>query len=345
VPAAKTKVGNQRPIDVTLVQCYALGVHKFPVGILGASGYVGRELCRLVLEHQSLELVFASASSQAGQKVRVARREITFTATEDATLGDAELVFSALPHGASEAWVNRAAASGAKVVDLSSDLRPGNHERECVPYGLTELMRDEIASASIVANPGCYPTAILIALAPLMKRGLTMPGATISISAASGVTGAGFTPRPELLFAEVAEDFRAYAVGNEHRHLKEMRTVSKKLGGDNDLLFIPHLLPVARGILATITVPVTELVDQPLEIWEEAYSGEPFIEVIPETPALRDVVRRNVVRVNATYAKGMRQPTLIVTAAIDNLIKGAAGQAVQNANIMLGLGETMGLPA
>jgi len=327
-----------------LVECYALRVHKFSIGILGASGYAGRELCRLVLEHPSLELAFASANSQSGHKARIAGHDISFISSEDAPLGDAELVFSALPHGASEEWVDRASASGARVVDLSSDLRPGNTTRRCVPYGLTELMRAEIGTASIVANPGCYPTAVLIALAPLMKQGLTLPGATISISAASGVTGAGYTPRPDLLFAEVAEDFRAYSVGNQHRHLPEMQTFAKKLGADNDLLFIPHLLPVARGILATITVPTSEQIEQPLAIWDEAYSGEPFIEVATETPSLRDVVRRNVVRVNAVSAKHLRQPTLIVTAAIDNLIKGAAGQAVQNANLMLGLAETMGLP-
>jgi len=327
------------------MECYALAVHKLPIGVLGASGYAGRELCRLVLEHPALELRFASANSQSGHTARIAGRDISFIANEDAPLGDAELVFSALPHGASEEWVDRASGAGAKVVDLSSDLRPGNTTRSCVPYGLTELMRAEIASASIVANPGCYPTAVLIALAPLMKKGLTLSGATISISAASGVTGAGYTPRPDLLFAEVTEDFRAYAVGNEHRHLLEMQTFAKTLGADNDLLFVPHLLPVARGILATMTVPVGQYIDRPLTIWEEAYSGEPFIEVAPETPSLRDVVRRNVVRLSAVNAKGLRQPTLIITAAIDNLIKGAAGQAVQNANLMLGLAETMGLPS
>jgi N-acetyl-gamma-glutamyl-phosphate reductase len=178
-----------------------------------------------------------------------------------------------------------------------------------------------------------------------MTRGLIAPEATISISAASGVTGAGFTPRPDLLFAEVAEDFRAYAVGNDHRHLPEMRAIMKKLGGNNDLLFVPHLLPVARGILATISVPLKEQIDEPLSIWEDAYTDEPFVEVTAETPSLRDVVRRNVVRISATNAKGMRQPMLVVIAAIDNLIKGAAGQAVQNANIMLGITETTGLPA
>ena len=319
-------------------------MHKFSIGVLGASGYAGRELCSLVLQHPAMELAFATANSQSGTTVRLAGRDIVFTETEKAPFKDAELVFSALPHGASAQWVRQAATGGAKVVDLSSDLRPGNGDGATAPYGLTELMREGVTSASIVANPGCYATAVLIALAPLIKRGLTLPGATISISAASGVTGAGFTLRPDLLFAEVAEDFRAYALGNEHRHLPEMRAIVKALGGDNDLIFVPHLLPVARGILATITVPVREAIANPLEIWEQEYAGEPFVEVTSSAPSLRDVVRRNVVRVSVTNAAQVRQPTLIVIAAIDNLMKGAAGQAVQNANLMLGIPEPMGLP-
>jgi N-acetyl-gamma-glutamyl-phosphate reductase len=320
-------------------------VHKLSVGVLGASGYTGRELCSLILRHPSLDLAFASASSQAGTKARFGAEEIQFIHADDAPLNEVDLVFSALPHGTSAVWSERASAAGAKVVDLSSDLRPGNGHENGAPYGLTELMREAIASAKTVANPGCYPTAVLIALAPLIKRQMTAPGATISISAASGVTGAGFTPKPELLFAEIAEDFRAYALGNTHRHLAEMRAVIEQLGGDNDLLFVPHLLPVARGILATITVPLRENVNNPLQLWEEEYSGEPFVEVAAESPSLRDVVRRNVVRLSATKTAGLRQPTLTVTAAIDNLVKGAAGQALQNANLMLGIPETTGLPA
>lgn len=320
-------------------------MHKFSIGVLGASGYTGRELCSLIIQHPAFELAFSSASSQAGTTARIAGREVNFIETENAPLGDADLVFSALPHGTSGEWVSRAAAQGAKVVDLSSDLRPGNGASSNATYGLTELMRESVKCSSLVANPGCYPTAVLIALAPLMKRQLTLPGGTIVISAASGVTGAGFTPRPELLFAEVAEDFRAYALGNVHRHLLEMRAITTALGGDNDLLFVPHLLPVARGILATITVPLREQIDNPLEIWQDAYAGEPFVEVTKEAPSLRDVVRRNVVRLNVTNAANTRQPTLIIVAAIDNLMKGAAGQAVQNANLMLGVEETLGLPA
>jgi N-acetyl-gamma-glutamyl-phosphate reductase len=246
--------------------------------------------------------------------------------------------------------VARAREAGAKVVDLSADLRPGSGAEGDVgtiraPYGLTELTRGQVRGAEVVANPGCYPTATLLALLPLLVRELVPPGVTITVSAASGVTGAGFTPRHDLLFAEVAEDFRPYAVGNTHRHLAEMRAVIRQLGADADLVFTPHLLPVSRGILATITVPLAEPLADPLAPWREQYGGEPFIEVTSDVPTLRDVVHRNVARITALPAAGVRRPTLLVIAAIDNLVKGAAGQALQNANLLLGLDETLGLPA
>jgi N-acetyl-gamma-glutamyl-phosphate reductase len=318
-------------------------MHKHPVGILGASGYAGRELCEFVLAHPRLELAFAGAQSQAGERARVRGKDIRFVDAGDAPLGDAALVFTALPHGAAAPWVERARAAGAKVVDLSADLRPGSGAD--APYGLTELTREHVRGASVVANPGCYPTAVLLALAPLFARGLVPAGATINVVAASGVTGAGYAPRPDLLFAEVAEDFRAYAVGNSHRHLAEMRAVIAQMGGDADLIFTPHLLPVARGILATITVPLTEPLDEPLSLWRADYADEPFIEVTVDTPRLRDVVHRNAVRITALSVRDVRQPTLLVLAALDNLVKGAAGQALQNGNLVLGLDETAGLVA
>lgn len=324
-------------------------MHKVPVGVLGASGYAGRELCGLIVRHPRLDLAFASANEQRGQRARIGGTELVYVATEDAPLKKAEVVFTALPHGASAKWVGNARASGARVIDLSSDFRPGvaeNNTERLAPYGLTELMRSKIPGAEIVANPGCYPTAILLALAPLLKEGLALPGATINVSAASGVTGAGYAARPDLLFAEVAEDFRAYAVGNQHRHIAEMQAVAKELGGkDNDILFTPHLLPVARGILATITIPVKEYSDDPSTLWRDSYRGEPFIEIADQPPSLRDVVRRNVVRMSIAKAANLRQPTLIIISAIDNLMKGAAGQALQNANVLLGLSEQSGLPA
>jgi len=291
-----------------------------------------------------MELAFAAANGQRGQRARFGASEITFLAPDDVRLDDAEMVFSALPHGASAEWVGAARKTGARVIDLSSDFRPGNSET-AAPYGLTEIMRDTISGAELVANPGCYPTAVLIGLAPLLARGLVRAGATINVNAASGVTGAGFAPKQELMFAEVAEDFRAYAPGNVHRHLAEMNALVRELGGDNDIIFTPHLLPVARGILATITVPVTAALAHPSALWRGFYAGEPFVEIADSPPSLRDVVHRNVVRLSVHAAAGVRQPTLVIIAAIDNLLKGAAGQAVQNANLLLGLDERIGLPA
>lgn len=319
-------------------------MNKIPVGVLGASGYAGRELCALILRHPRLSLAFATANEQRGVTTRIAGRDVTFVATEDAPLGDAELVFSALPHGASKDWIARAQASGARGVDLSADLRPGNG-CEGIAYGLTELNRQVIIGANVVANPGCYPTSILLALAPLVERQLIAEGATIIANSASGVTGAGNSPKRELLFGEVSEDFRAYSVGNGHRHLKEMRATLESWGASADLVFTPHLLPVARGILSTITVPLAQPLTNVLEPWREAYETEPFIELSDAPATLRDVLHRNVVRISATPVEGTRSPMLLITSAIDNLMKGAAGQAVQNANLMLGLDEIAGLPA
>jgi len=319
-------------------------MHNIPVGVLGASGYAGRELCRLVLGHPSLSLAFASANEQRGQRAVFSGREVVFSATDDAPLGEAKLVFSALPHGTSGDWVTRARAAGARVVDLSQDLRPGTGP-EGIPYGLTEVMRSRIAGADVVANPGCYPTVILLALAPLIAAGSITTGAVVTVAASSGVTGAGSSPKPELLFAEVSEDFRAYAVGNSHRHMVEVRAVIKELGGDFDVLFTPHLLPVSRGILATITVPLKQALASPADLWRSYYKGEPFVQVADEPPSLRSIVRRNSIIINATPAEDVRQPTLIVVAVIDNLLKGAAGQAIQNANLLLGLAEGAGLTA
>ena len=243
-------------------------------------------------------------------------------------------------------------SSWPRVVDLSSDLRPG-HATGSAVYGMPELragdsgtlLREAIRTADVVANPGCYPTSILLALAPLVRAGVVAPGATVIANSASGVSGAGNTPKREYLFAEVSNDYRAYGVGNTHRHLKEMTATLDTLGANADLVFTPHLLPVARGILSTITIPLTTSLADPLAIYRDAYAGEPFIEIAEQQPTLHDVVQRNVVRLTAMMIQGTRTPTLIVTSAIDNLVKGAAGQALQNANLMLGLEETLGLPA
>ena len=331
-------------VDSSLLYYYAFTVNKIPVGVLGASGYVGRELCALVEGHPRLTLAFATANEQRGTKVRIAGRDLTYSSVEDAPLDHAELVFSALPHGASKQWVNVAREHGARVVDLSSDLRPGNG-CEGIPYGLSELVRDSVKTADIVANPGCYPTSVLFALAPAIAADILAQGSIIQVSAASGVSGAGSSPKRELLFAEVSQDFRAYGVGNTHRHLNEMRATLSTWGADMDIVFTPHLLPVSRGILSTMVVELKEPLKDPVAVWRDAFAGEPFLELTAEPPALRDVIHRNVVRISVTPLASVRRPSLLILSAIDNLMKGAAGQAVQNANIMLGLDEAAGLPA
>lgn len=320
-------------------------MHRIPIGVLGASGYAGRELCALIERHPRMSLAFATANEQRGKTAELpGGGRVTFVATDDAPLASAQLVFSAMPHGASKVWVERARAAGAKAVDLSADLRIGN-DGSTVPYGLTEARRETIRGADLVANPGCYPTATLLGLLPLLEQGLVAKGATISVSAASGVTGAGFSARTDLLFGEVAENFRAYGVGNTHRHVAEMRAMVSESGADVDLLFTPHLLPTARGILATMTVPLARELPNALEPWTKRYANEPFIELVDQPPETRHVAHRNVVRIAAMNVAHVRTPTLLVFSAIDNLMKGAAGQAVQNANLMLGLDETLGLPA
>ncbi len=358
-------------IDSTAMQNYALIVHTLPdfpqlpnqtvteptyrVGVLGASGYSGRELCALILGHPNLSLAFATANAQRGTTLRVKAggqvHAIPMVGPDEVDLSSADLVFAALPHGASAEWVAKVIAAGARVVDLSSDLRPGHGGTDHAPvgvphdapYGLPELFRAPLHGARVVANPGCYATSILVALAPLAKAGLIAPGATVNIAAASGVSGAGASPKLELLFAEVTENFRAYGVGNSHRHLFEMRASLAALGADCDLLFTPHLLPIDRGILSTITVPLTRPIDDALAPFREMYANEPFVELTTDLPALADVQHRNVVRIGARIPTGVRTPTLLVFSAIDNLVKGAAGQAIQNANLMLGLDEAAGL--
>lgn len=343
MPPSRPEAG----IDANRVHDYAFLVNEIPVGVLGASGYAGRELCALVMRHPRFQLAFATANEQRGQRARIGGADLVFSPTDEAPLSDAAIVFSALPHGASLAHVDRARAAGARVVDLSSDLRPGNGATNGAPYGMPELSpatRASIRAADVVANPGCYPTAILLAIAPLVTAGLVATAATIVANAASGVSGAGNSPRRELLFAEVAGDYRAYGVGNTHRHMGEMTATLSMLGTSSDLVFTPHLLPVSRGILATITVPLSVSLDDPVQFFRDAYAGEPFIEVSPEQPTLHDVRHRNVLRLSATMLAGVRRPTLLVTSAIDNLVKGAAGQALQNANLMCGLDESLGLP-
>lgn len=312
-------------------------------GVLGASGYTGQELVALLARHPGFELRFATSEAEAGRALPGTNMRYVSAATVEP--GGVDLVFSCLPSEESGAWALKAAAAGARVIDLSSDLRaPGSG----AVYGLPELWRSEVAEAGLVANPGCYPTGVMIGLAPAVKAGLVDHGFPIVIDAASGVTGAGRSARRDLLFGEVSEDFRAYGVGNSHRHVPEMKQGLGRLnGGAPPFVFTPHLLPVRRGILETMYVPLTEAVspEQAFELWSQHYADEPFVEIIAgELPTLRRVIHRNVVSIGFSNVVGLENPMLIVVAAFDNLVKGAAGQALQNANLMLGFPETMGLP-
>ena len=314
------------------------------IGILGASGYAGRELSRLLAMHPRAQVAFATSESEAGGTLN----GVALVRTEDAPLQACDVVISCLPHGVSLGWMEQVRKAGVTGIDLSADLRvPGPDTpawgRSAV-YGMPELHRERVAGAELIANPGCYPTATLLALAPLLRRELV--AGPIIVNAASGATGAGRSPKRELLFAEVAENFRAYAVGNTHRHLAEMRCQAAVLGRGMmpDLVFTPHLLPVRRGILATIQVPLTEELDKPEALWQEDYAGEPFVQLLPGgIPMIADAVGTNRVAIGVAPVQNTVAPMLTVVAAIDNLLKGAAGQAVQNLNLMFGWPETEGL--
>ena len=322
-------------------------MNNYAAAVIGASGYAGRELCAILARHPRVRLEVAAARGEGSLRLPGAA-PVRITSIAHASLEGCDVVFSCLPHGESAAWLERAPA-GALLVDLSADLRPGHDPAhplaERAAYGLTELSRARVRGAEVVANPGCYPTAALLGLAPVLRRGLV--AGPVIIHAASGVTGAGRAPKAELLYGEVAEDYRAYGVGNEHRHLAEMKASACALAGAPiDLVFTPHLLPVRRGILETIHVPLTQPLDTAVarELWTDDYEGEPFIALFgDDVPSLRDVVGSNRVAIHVRRVMNVDAPALQIIVAIDNLVKGAAGQAVQNMNVALGESETEGL--
>ncbi len=319
--------------------------------VLGATGYTGQEVVALLTRHPGIDLVFASSEAEAGKPVR--GTALSYVPAAEAPVGDVDVVFVCLPTGASAAVALQARAAGPVVIDLPADLREGQGG---AVYGLPELWREEVRGAQLIANPGCYPTGILLGLAPAYAAGLVDASRPVIIDAASGVTGAGRSAKRDLLFGEVAEDYKAYGVGNRHRHVPEIRAGLTRAGalasgaatspGAASFVFTPHLLPVRRGILETMYVPLTLSLTaaEALGVWRDFYGHEAFVEVKPELPQLKDVVGRNAVSVGFADVEGLEAPLLLVVSALDNLVKGAAGQAVQNANLALGLDELGGLP-
>ncbi|MEV4524504.1 N-acetyl-gamma-glutamyl-phosphate reductase [Micromonospora tulbaghiae] len=322
------------------------------VAVAGASGYAGGELLRLLAGHPEFELIAATAHSQAGQPVtavhpHLAGLDPVFAATEPATLADADLVFLALPHGQSAALA-AALPDTVKVVDLGADHRlrdPGAWSRYyggehagAWTYGLPELpgRRAEIAAAPRVASTGCYAVATTLALAPLIAAGAVRPDDVVVV-AASGTSGAGRAAKAHLLGSEVMGDLTPYKVG-AHQHVPEI----KQATGATGLSFTPVLAPMPRGILATVTAVPTGDAD-PRAVLAAAYADAPFVHVLPEGawPHTAATAGSNSCHLQATV--DVDSGRVIVVSAIDNLGKGAAGQAVQNANLMVGLPETTGL--
>ncbi len=303
------------------------------IGVLGGSGYTGRELLRILARHEGVEVTFATSRSAVGDPTPIPR--LRFTEADLERAEDLDALFLCLPHGAAAEWV-QALPEGPRIIDLTADHRPGSGRESAAVYGLAELNADEVAGARLVANPGCYPTGVIGALRPLLDEELVDRDRLVVVNAASGVTGAGRTPRTDLLFAEVEANFRAYGEGNRHRHLREMRALLE----GTSLLFQPHLLPVSRGILETIIVPVPEGVGPEAirAAWEERYGTEGAVRVRERRlPELRDVVGTDLLALGAAAVDGIDPPVVTVVAALDNLGKGAAGQAVQNFNRMFGL--------
>jgi len=303
---------------------------EISAGVIGATGYTGLEVLRVLSGHGGVKVAFASSRGSAGEPSPIVG--LNFETPEDVPAMGVDVVFLCLPHGESVPWVE-SLRGGPKVIDLTADHRPGSGREEGIAYGLAEWNRQQVASAEVVANPGCYPTGVLCALTPLSEAGFVDPERLTVVNAASGVTGAGRTPKTHLLFAEVSGDYRAYGEGNKHRHLREMRALLPSM----PLLFQPHLLPVSRGILETMTVPVRHGVSAEdfRDSWRGAYEGSKAIEVLGTgLPGLSRVVGTDRLSLGACGVEGVSPTVVTVVAALDNLGKGAAGQAVQNMNLL-----------
>jgi N-acetyl-gamma-glutamyl-phosphate reductase len=321
------------------------------VAVAGASGYAGGELLRLIAGHPEFELVAATAHSQAGQPVAAVHPQLTgldlaLAPTDADALGDADLVFLALPHGQSAAVAAQLPA-GVKVVDLGADFRLrdaalwqryyGGPHAGTWTYGLPELpgQRELIAASGRVANTGCYAATVTLALAPLIAAGVASPQDVVVV-AASGTSGAGRSAKVSLLGSEVMGDLSPYKVG-AHQHVPEIKQAS----GATSLSMTPVLAPMPRGILATVTAVATGA--DPRAVLDRAYAHEPFVHVLPEGawPHTAATAGSNSCHLQATVDGDSGR--IVVVSALDNLGKGAAGQAVQCANLMSGLPETTGL--
>jgi N-acetyl-gamma-glutamyl-phosphate reductase len=338
------------------------------IGVLGASGYTGAELVRLLIAHPHVAIALLTADRRAGQAMADVFPQFSPYRLPPLTALDAadwaalklDLVFCALPHGTTQQVIKDlvARAPGTKIVDLSADFRladPAAYARwyghahaapelqqEAV-YGLTEIYRREIKAARLVANPGCYTTCAELALIPLLKA-KAIDADEIVIDAKSGVTGAGRAAREDMLFAEVSEGFHAYGVGH-HRHMAELdQEFSRAAGRDVVVSFTPHLVPMNRGILSTIYVRGLKASAQDLHaLLVKAYANEPFVHVLPfgRLPQTRHVRGSNMTMIGV--AADRIAGRAIIGSALDNLTKGASGQAVQNMNLVLGFPETAGL--
>jgi N-acetyl-gamma-glutamyl-phosphate reductase len=316
------------------------------VGVFGATGYAGREAVRLLSAHPRAKVAFTTGSGEG------------HVPHEAALDREADAYLLSLPHGISATYAARLreARPRSVVVDLSGDLRLPDaasyrewygHDHPAAallgdaPYGLTEIYRDRIRGARLISNPGCYATSVLLPLVPLVREGL-VDADDVIVDAKSGATGAGRSAREDLLFCEVDEDLKAYSPGRTHRHIGEMEAVlAERTGRRMSLTFCPLLLPVKRGILSALYLRTRAAAADLSRALEHAYAGSPFVKVQTTPPRLSDVVGTNDCRMSVHAAAPGR---VVVFSALDNLVKGAAGQAVQNLNVALDWPETDGLP-
>lgn len=332
------------------------------VGVVGGTGYTGVELLRLLAQHPHVEIRAITSRGEAGTPVADlfpslrGHVSLPFSDPAGADLAGCDVVFFATPNGIAMQQAPALLAAGVRVIDLAADFRIRDVAewekwygmRHAAPgwvakavYGLPEYNREAIRGAQLVANPGCYPTAVQLGFRPLLKAGC-VDSAGLVADAKSGVSGAGRKAETHILFSEAADSFKAYGVAG-HRHLPEIRQGLSGLAGQSvGLTFVPHLVPMVRGIHATLYARLTRDVDLQ-SLFADSYAGEPFVDVLPagSHPETRSVRAANVCRIAVHRPQG--GDVVVVLSVIDNLVKGAAGQAVQNMNLMFGLDETAGL--